>query len=62
MGKFKGYQQEVRLQSLSLTLIKTKAEFLKNYYDDLGYKGRESIYYQVLARYLLQSLVSDRTG
>jgi len=29
MGKFKDYLRKVRLQSLLLTLIKTKAEFLK---------------------------------
>ena len=29
MGKFRNYPREVRLRNLSLTLIKTKAEFLK---------------------------------
>ena len=29
IGKFGNYLREVRLQSLSLTLIKTRAEFLK---------------------------------
>ena len=29
MGKFGSYQREIRLQSLSLTLIKTRAKFLR---------------------------------
>ncbi len=29
IGKFKSYQQEIRLRSLSLTLIKTRAKFLR---------------------------------